>query len=382
MKKNPLYFSLVSNVALLGVATGHWLGWMTLPTRLFPKLNSLAVDIDAKPKTSIKPLEPSVGADRPATFVWSSLESADYREYIQNLRSIGCPEETIADIVVADIRKQFSRQRAQLHKTMSFSVSLSSQLALLDQQENHALECLLGQNWRFSLPETIADADQRFPGQSQETVRQILDMEQKFNDQTEAIYAQSPASLTEEDRETLRRLRQEKEDGIVSLLGQQGYEDYLINSSGSVQSLRQSPWFSFKDDQEFRAIAALQVQWDRSMDSSDSSADGGNLQKQAEQNFQSALKTTLGDERFAEFQRSRDYRYQQIASLTTRYGLQEGTAAQVFAIRQNLDAQLIQPVSADAPAIDATSLRQQSQEQIRGLLGDAAFASYNQNLPE
>ena len=33
------------------------------------------------------------------------MESADYKMYIANLREIGCPEETVRDIIVADVDK-------------------------------------------------------------------------------------------------------------------------------------------------------------------------------------------------------------------------------------------------------------------------------------
>ena len=38
-------------------------------------------------------------------FRWAQLESEDYRAYITRLRSIGCPEQTIRDIVIADVDK-------------------------------------------------------------------------------------------------------------------------------------------------------------------------------------------------------------------------------------------------------------------------------------
>ena len=36
---------------------------------------------------------------------WESVEAADYREYIKNFRNIDCPEETIHDIILADVNK-------------------------------------------------------------------------------------------------------------------------------------------------------------------------------------------------------------------------------------------------------------------------------------
>ena len=48
-------------------------------------------------------------------FHWSDVESADYREYIANLRSIGCPEPTIKDIIITDIMKLYAARRWQFY---------------------------------------------------------------------------------------------------------------------------------------------------------------------------------------------------------------------------------------------------------------------------
>jgi len=45
-------------------------------------------------------------------FSWHEVESPDYPTYIANLREIGCPEQTIRDIIIADVNALFSRRRA------------------------------------------------------------------------------------------------------------------------------------------------------------------------------------------------------------------------------------------------------------------------------
>ena len=35
---------------------------------------------------------------------WASIESTTYHTYINNLRAIGCPEETVRDIIITDIQ--------------------------------------------------------------------------------------------------------------------------------------------------------------------------------------------------------------------------------------------------------------------------------------
>src|SRR6185436_19245811 len=55
----------------------------------------------------------SASAPHAATkrFDWQSVESPDYKQYIANLRAIGCPEETIKDIILADVNKLYDQKK-------------------------------------------------------------------------------------------------------------------------------------------------------------------------------------------------------------------------------------------------------------------------------
>ncbi|MCX6930391.1 MAG: hypothetical protein NT154_45380, partial [Verrucomicrobia bacterium] len=45
-------------------------------------------------------------------FSWREIESSDFPTYVANLRQVGCPEQTIRDIIIADVNALFSRKRA------------------------------------------------------------------------------------------------------------------------------------------------------------------------------------------------------------------------------------------------------------------------------
>src|SRR5260370_41541655 len=63
-----------------------------------------------------------LAAPRAARFDWRQVESPDYKEYIANLRAIGCPEKTIKEIVTADVNDLFSARRAAITATDRKSV--------------------------------------------------------------------------------------------------------------------------------------------------------------------------------------------------------------------------------------------------------------------
>src|SRR5262249_27976750 len=45
-------------------------------------------------------------------FSWQEVESPNYETYIANLRAINCPEQTIRDIIIADVNALFARRMA------------------------------------------------------------------------------------------------------------------------------------------------------------------------------------------------------------------------------------------------------------------------------
>jgi hypothetical protein len=61
---------------------------------------------------SAPPAQASSASIRPA-FDWHQVESTDYRTYIKNLRATGCPEQTVRDIVAADVTSTFAARRAE-----------------------------------------------------------------------------------------------------------------------------------------------------------------------------------------------------------------------------------------------------------------------------
>src|SRR2546425_12808899 len=58
-----------------------------------------------------------VVARQATTFDWRQVESPDYKEYILNLRAVGCPEKTIKEIITADVSDLFSARRAAITQT-------------------------------------------------------------------------------------------------------------------------------------------------------------------------------------------------------------------------------------------------------------------------
>src|SRR5437870_2031998 len=91
-------------------------------------------------------------------FSWRDVESTDYPTYIANLRDIGCPEQTIRDIIIADINAMYSRRRAlevvtagqqwwRAEPDSNVVAVAAEKTRALDDERRALLGRLLGTNW-------------------------------------------------------------------------------------------------------------------------------------------------------------------------------------------------------------------------------------------
>ena len=127
-----------------------------------------------EPATAAKPESASADA-RP--FDWSRLESSDYRVYVANLRRVRCPEQTIRDILTADVHSLYAPRRERLEEMLTGGAvgrqRTEEQLVELRKEEAAVLAHLLGdQRWpsqtasppRVARSSVLPLACQRRPG--------------------------------------------------------------------------------------------------------------------------------------------------------------------------------------------------------------------------
>ena len=136
----PFRVSVIINILLLGLVL-----WLFRFGHVAEKTSS-APPVASETRPASQPTLSSQSDYVPGApnFRWSQLESTDYRNYIANLRGIGCPEQTIRDIITADVDAAFyAPQRDQL-KQQQTAQSLEYALQKLNQQEVSFITSLLG----------------------------------------------------------------------------------------------------------------------------------------------------------------------------------------------------------------------------------------------
>jgi hypothetical protein len=88
--------------AAAGLAVGYTLGRRS---DIAPPENHAVSEMRVTATRSEKTSQPVA-----SEFRWGKLESPDYFSYIARLRQVGCPEQTLRDIIVADICNLYSRE--------------------------------------------------------------------------------------------------------------------------------------------------------------------------------------------------------------------------------------------------------------------------------
>ena len=291
-------------------------------------------------------------------FHWRQIESPDYKEYIQNLRDIGCPEETIRDLVKQDLDKYYDQRKADiLSKSPARkefwksgnpsslgrpSASANSQMAQLDREKNEVLGELFNPSGLAAInrPGPLARArSQAKSGYAmdfipEETKAELNTLEREFG--SELLKKMAQGATDAQDMAEIRRMRTERDDRIATMLTPEQKMEYDLRKSPTAANMRlQMDGFDPSED-EFRDIFAARKAFDNEHGvvpgSSISPADA-EIRQFAEQEMNNQIRTSLGDDRFQDYLRQTDYDYKSIDKITQRQGLGENISAQVYQMK-------------------------------------------------
>ena len=291
-------------------------------------------------------------------FHWSQIEADDYQTYVENLRRIGCPEETIRDLVKQDLDKLYDQRKADIlsksparkeyWKTGNPSAlsrpssATSSQMAQLDREKNEVLGDLFGSQGMAAInrPSPLARArSQSKSGYAmdfipEETKAELNTLEREFG--SELLKKMAQGATDAQDMAEIRRMRTERDDRIATMLTPEQKMEYDLRKSPTAANMRlQMDGFDPSED-EFRDIFAARKAFDNEHGvvpgSSISPADA-EIRQFAEQEMNNQIRTSLGDDRFQDYLRQTDYDYKSIDKITQRQGLGENISAQVYQMK-------------------------------------------------
>lgn len=336
-----------------------------------------------------------------AGFHWRQIESEDYAIYIANLRRIGCPEATVRDIVVADVRSGFDSKRAAVHpaptaefwrrsyEAAPLAAAVTEQLIRLAREEQALLTHLLGGHWPLRMnedsPATSVSDGLRLDGALAGKRDILLAWHRKADAQRAALLEGAAGrDLTAAEQAQLSAVDAASQAELTRLLTPAEREEFELRNSVTATSLRDRlVGFSVSED-EFRSLFRLEQSHQQSLARADEAQDPAAIDAELAA-YAEARRKLLGDEREAWFRLAGDTTFQAIHEVGQQNSLPLEQISQAHALHRDtmnriaeLDART--ELSQEQRQSFARQALQAHDQQMKALLGPTAFQAYAQTI--
>jgi len=353
--------------------------------------------------TNVVVVTNQVAAASDGSFHWSMLESEDYSTYIQNLRDIGCPEQTIRDIIIADLdllwaprlRSAVPRQgpwryweSAEAERRNDYDARAWERLQRAIRREKRDVVRALVQvdltGERARLQGEVDPLAQRLPLLDSEKRMDLRDVLDRFQDEEQAILERihsEGVTLDEQDKAQLRELRAQREAELESLLSPEEKRRYELSMSQTAEDLRHDMYDMKATEEEFLAIFDVRREFEKMWDPELIDLSDPNEAARWEEArvlTEEAIQKALGPERYQEYQRGQDEDYHLLNRAAVRYGLDPQVANEVYGYKQMLAAQremVIMDPELSPNQVEAVlqAMNEEAQEAIQQRLGPNAY---------
>ena len=340
--------SLALNVALVA--------WLALrPSRQAGVHESAATPPVVTPAPAAR-AAPAVTSASPAArtnFHWRQVESADYLAYMAGLRSIGCPEETIRDIIVADVNKLYAPRYAALagsapeltwwgrfDKRKPMRTEIAAQLRALNDEKKSLLQRLLGTEALAAATFVEADAaavrEQNvfafLPEAKQAAVRDLVGRYQALHEWSAAQWKGLPSDDIDAKERELRDARRRE---LAGLLTPEEMREFELRDSVTAGALRQQYGRGDLTEAEFRKLYELRRDFE---------AQHPEAKREDWKRFDADSAGAIGPERFADIQRQNNSMWRAMQNIAGERGLSADSMQSAYAIQRDYAERMAQAV--------------------------------------
>jgi LysM repeat protein len=306
----------------------------------------------AHPPTNAAAASEVSGTNQPRTkvilrrqfFVWQELESTDYPTYIANLRAIACPEQTIRDIIIADVNQLYAKKRVMevvtpdqqwWRSTPDTNVlrAAAEKIVALEQERRDLLTTLLGPNWQQSDPTTRQPAvalNGPILGElAPETAKAVEDIAAKSQQRAQAYIAQQKNAGAPLDPIELAKLDQQTRSELAQVLTPAQLQEYLLRYSQTATDLRNELAGVNVSPDEFRKLFTAGDSIEQQIPTA------GPAQKTAlERQLQTAIQGVLGPDRYQNYLMAQDPAYRDAVNVGQQYGATPGMIQNLYQLNQ------------------------------------------------
>ena len=345
-----------------------------------------------------------------AITTWLDIQSADLKDFVRRLRAAGCPEETVKDIILAEVNRRFAiRQREvwpeQFTEYKFWRVERMNDPARIKKQREQSRKYTELQKEKSALlvellgvdPERqqrVEDGYEDFgnwqeqqvaflPESKREATLKILE---EFQEKQQEMYATNRGIWDAQSRAEQRQLETDKLAALATVLSPAELREYELRQSQTASQLNHDLRNLSISRDEYEAIFDIRKKYGDSIYNYGdvATADG---RKQVEENkraMKEDLLAALGPDRVKEYERGQDYQYQQLQRIAKKNELPADTANKVYdyksvaedgakKLRDNKE------MTAEQRQTALWELRTETENTLKETLGEKAYKSYQKN---
>lgn len=327
-------------------------------------------------------------------FTWKDLSLPEYTGYISALRTTGCPENRIRDVIVGDINEMFEQQRLQeaIEANADWWRPIHPYLRDVQPDAQARREALraelltqhLGANQTndLKLPPLVSGVKHNLTGpvlgaMPIEKFARLVKICEDYEARIKAYQLANQAEGRPTDTMEEVKIREEMRSQARQLLTPPEYEEYLVHNSGHAWRLRQDLRAFHPTEEEFRMIfraldpLRVRMQLEFGTEQAMSARQLEEYTKSCDQFVQEILKP----ERFRLYLLSREPAYLQAADLAARHKLDFTAVPRLYATQRD-QATRRAKIEADASLTPETKAEQLKSidDELQRLLSDPNLA--------
>lgn len=335
---------------------------------------------------------------------WRMIEASDYKEYIARLRGIGCPEETIRDIIIADVNKLYARKWRSLLIPASglkyweswdryeerSNPHLAKQRQALEMEKRVVIRELLGvdvdqERRKLELHWTWLDREDHLMDFLPADKRsKVAALRASSREQVRAITERAGGKLNTEDRAQIARIRSEEAAEMHKAMSKEEYDQYVLRVSATANTVRSSLIGFDPSEKEYQAIFWAQTSFNNTTrNPTGNPQDADHLKKRGEaaKAMDDQVHAALGDDRYAEYVKTKDSTYRDLFRFAQQMDLAKEVAGKAYGVRRLAESRALKVVSdlnlaPEQRAAALQAIQTETQNAFRQLMGPETYQSY------
>jgi hypothetical protein len=339
---------------------------------------------------------------RHENFTWDEVESTNYVAFVKNLRAVGCPEQTIRDIIMSEVNRLYDHRRLDEVPYPNYQwwrsepdadvvQEATAKLQELETERRGLLTSILGPGWDQPNNQAIAArggitlTGPVLGEMSPEVKEEVFAIAARGQLKIEAYQESQREQNKADDPMEMVRLREEPLMQLVTVLNPAQYQEYALRYSPSAQQLREQMRSMELTQDQFRdlfnAINSINGQPAFYYTGTDPLLRRQRQQLRAQSD--AIIKAVLGDQFYAAYQLNQDPLYRSSKSMAEQLGVPEASVTAIYEINRATQAELDRirndsTMTSDEKVEAISQTQVEQQQSLQQILGPEAFQRWLQ----